>query len=1082
MSKVFKTSAFIIIIGVFEIINLHKAQAANCGGEIPCGCGDTVVASTTLTNNLDCSDEESFAHGLIVGADNITIDGNNHTMAGSNSWIDSNSGIHNPDGYDNITIQNFTNITNFDIGIYLASSTASIIQNNTISTSSHYGIYLNSSNNNIIIDNFTHSNNVIGLYLNHSNYNTITSNTANLNYLSGITLDSSTNNTLTSNTLNSNSRHGAYISSNSNYNTLSGNTADYNIIGIEIGASDHITMRNNTMSNNNHNFYFNSDSDADYENNDIDTSNLVQGKPIYYLYNQSDLTYDGINMGTLLCISCNNISVKNITLSANNYSGVYFRNTSSSTIDNVTSNNSVHGIMLQSSDSNNIINNSINIGEKGLYLYSSDYNFINNNKISSSLDGIYLDLSSSNELTNNTILNGKTSIYDNRTNTYSDNSFLYNAIDKSLTYTNINRLLNAGNAFNFNIKMFDASGASCPTCIYSIYTSPIENVSSVKIGNSVTSTLAFSRNGIYSLTTSVIDSNNNTTKKLFNFLVGETATTTAKYYLRGINTTHGQPVGNGGDSKSMGFNEPIKTESWECGMFVQNSPDELPNYPLSSISSINIRGSYKSNSPGSVGAQKLLNYSSTMDYSQSLSTSPFYTFLNKTISGLSWPMDGLKNWYWLAIKLVGNAPSWQTSPSNLAYTIFTHQHTITPAIKSSSNDNIMILSATAPTNATSSATIVLDNPNVSATSTTLILTDFRRPFWGASSTIDSNSTTTITTTIGANTSSTLEAIPLDLVPSSGSVGVTIDTWNISGDYYKKWTEEGSIHNISTEHTVGNMKPDTKYTLKVDNSSLASYTSDSSGNIIFTYNGGYSTKIFELIEDITPPNINIIGSNPASVYQNQTYVDAGATAIDDIDGNITANMVTTSTVNTSIIGSYLITYTASDAAGNTSTTTRAVNVIARESGTNNTGGSRLIYVSQNQNNQDQQNNISWTDGSWIKTQDSKTVYFLDKNNIRHSYPNQNIWESYFGNDFSSVKEISKETLSIYPLGRNVPYKSGSLVKMPSTPKVYLVGENAIMQWLKTENTAKKLFGNLWNKIIKTLDESLFGDYVIGADID
>lgn len=78
-------------------------------------------------------------------------------------------------------------------------------------------------------------------------------------------------------------------------------------------------------------------------------------------------------------------------------------------------------------------------------------------------------------------------------------------------------------------------------------------------------------------------------------------------------------------------------------------------------------------------------------------------------------------------------------------------------------------------------------------------------------------------------------------------------------------------------------------------------------------------------DSTPPVITVIGDNPTSVIVGFSYTDAGATAVDDTDGNIA--VVTSGTVSTDTIGSYTLTYTATDSAGNTATATRTVNVIS-----------------------------------------------------------------------------------------------------------------------------------------------------------
>ncbi|MFA5126419.1 MAG: immunoglobulin-like domain-containing protein [Patescibacteria group bacterium] len=82
-------------------------------------------------------------------------------------------------------------------------------------------------------------------------------------------------------------------------------------------------------------------------------------------------------------------------------------------------------------------------------------------------------------------------------------------------------------------------------------------------------------------------------------------------------------------------------------------------------------------------------------------------------------------------------------------------------------------------------------------------------------------------------------------------------------------------------------------------------------------------------DTVPPVITLLGSNPVDIYVGDSYTDAGATASDDIDGDISANIVLSGTVNTSTVGAYILTYDVSDAAGNPAVpVTRTVNVAAQ----------------------------------------------------------------------------------------------------------------------------------------------------------
>ncbi len=69
-------------------------------------------------------------------------------------------------------------------------------------------------------------------------------------------------------------------------------------------------------------------------------------------------------------------------------------------------------------------------------------------------------------------------------------------------------------------------------------------------------------------------------------------------------------------------------------------------------------------------------------------------------------------------------------------------------------------------------------------------------------------------------------------------------------------------------------------------------------------------------DITPPVITLNGDNPLALTVGDTYVEPGATASDNIDGDISSNIVIdASDVDTSVAGTYGVTYNVSDAAGN-----------------------------------------------------------------------------------------------------------------------------------------------------------------------
>lgn len=68
-------------------------------------------------------------------------------------------------------------------------------------------------------------------------------------------------------------------------------------------------------------------------------------------------------------------------------------------------------------------------------------------------------------------------------------------------------------------------------------------------------------------------------------------------------------------------------------------------------------------------------------------------------------------------------------------------------------------------------------------------------------------------------------------------------------------------------------------------------------------------------DDTPPIIFMNGADTLVHILNQTYVDEGATATDETDGNITYNIYTDNPVDENKVGWYTVTYKVVDEAGN-----------------------------------------------------------------------------------------------------------------------------------------------------------------------
>ena len=71
----------------------------------------------------------------------------------------------------------------------------------------------------------------------------------------------------------------------------------------------------------------------------------------------------------------------------------------------------------------------------------------------------------------------------------------------------------------------------------------------------------------------------------------------------------------------------------------------------------------------------------------------------------------------------------------------------------------------------------------------------------------------------------------------------------------------------------------------------------------------------VVADTGLPTITLLGDASVSLEVGDEYTDAGATATDAVDGNLSDDIVITGTVDTSAIGTYTLTYNVTDAASN-----------------------------------------------------------------------------------------------------------------------------------------------------------------------
>lgn len=108
-----------------------------------------------------------------------------------------------------------------------------------------------------------------------------------------------------------------------------------------------------------------------------------------------------------------------------------------------------------------------------------------------------------------------------------------------------------------------------------------------------------------------------------------------------------------------------------------------------------------------------------------------------------------------------------------------------------------------------------------------------------------------------------------------------------------------------------------------------------------------TRFVFVVADLTDPVLTVTGSTTMTHEVNTPYVDAGATATDDPGANnLTSFIITSNNVDETQLGTYTVTYSVTDAYGNTSTATRTVEVVDQTAPVINAVGGNPMTVQVN----------------------------------------------------------------------------------------------------------------------------------------
>jgi len=252
--------------------------------------------------------------------------------------------------------------------------------------------------------------------------------------------------------------------------------------------------------------------------------------------------------------------------------------------------------------------------------------------------------------------------------------------------------------------------------------------------------------------------------------------------------------------------------------------------------------------------------------------------------------------------------------------------------------------------------ISITSQNATSVEVALTGTVYESPVISGSSSIEYNTTTTLTAT-------TTPSAPSPWSSSNTSVGTITDsgefsaialgTTTISFENSNGCIDTFEVNVVDSTAPVITLTGDATVTLEVgvtytDLGATATDNYDTSvtvtvggdtvdtttvGTYTVTYNasdaaGNNATEVTRTVNvvDSTAPVITLTGEATVTLEVGATYTDLGATATDNYDTSVTVT-VGGDTVDTTTVGTYTVTYNASDAAGNNATeVTRTVNVV------------------------------------------------------------------------------------------------------------------------------------------------------------
>lgn len=236
------SSSSLLCIPQREAIQSNSPDVSSPLNAASVSCGEVIKQSVKLSSNLDCKTD-----GIIVGADDLTVDLNGYTITGPGQST-SKVGLMLGD-FDNVKVVGPGIIKDFQAGILNTGGKGNMISDITL-TQNQIGSFNTGAKNTQINDNLFLSNG-IGLASQSSMGSKLNTNLFKSNDLAGITFVNSENNDVTMNTIQG-AISGIFIDGQSSNNNINSNNILQNK-GLDVNNANGLPLNinNNNFNDNN---------------------------------------------------------------------------------------------------------------------------------------------------------------------------------------------------------------------------------------------------------------------------------------------------------------------------------------------------------------------------------------------------------------------------------------------------------------------------------------------------------------------------------------------------------------------------------------------------------------------------------------------------------------------------------------------------------------------------------------------------------------------------------------------------------------------------------------------------------------